>query len=32
MILKVDDRNSVMLITRSRQEIKPGDVFKSVSD
>lgn len=32
MIIKVDDKNSMMLITRSRQEVKPGDVFKSVSD
>ncbi len=32
MIIKVDKKNSMMLITRSRQEVKPGDVFKSVSD
>ena len=32
MILKAFDKNSTMLITRSREEIEAGDVIKSVSD
>jgi len=32
MILKAFDKNATMLITRSREEILPGDIFKSVSD
>jgi hypothetical protein len=32
MVLKAFDKNSTMLITRSREEIIPGDIIKSVSD
>jgi len=32
MILKAFDKNSTLLITRSREEVQPGDIFKSVSD
>lgn len=32
MVLKAFERNSTLLITRSREEIKPGDIVKSVSD
>lgn len=32
MVLKAFDKNSTVLITRMRQEITPGDIFKSVSD
>jgi hypothetical protein len=32
MILKAFEKNATVLITRSREEIVPGDVIKSVSD
>lgn len=32
MILKAFDKNSTVLITRSREEVIPGDIVKSVSD
>jgi hypothetical protein len=32
MVLKTFEKNSTVLITRSREEIIPGDVIKSVSD
>jgi hypothetical protein len=32
MILKTFEKNSTVLITRSREEIVPGDIVKSVSD
>jgi len=32
MILKAFEKNSTLLITRSREEIVPGDIIKSVSD
>jgi hypothetical protein len=32
MILKAFDKNSTLLITQSREEIMPGDIFKSVSE
>ncbi|MCX5862760.1 MAG: LysM peptidoglycan-binding domain-containing protein [Deltaproteobacteria bacterium] len=32
MILKAFEKNSTVLITRTREEIVPGDIFKSVSD
>jgi hypothetical protein len=32
LILKAFDKNSTMLITRSREEVIPGDIIKSVSD
>jgi len=32
MVLKAFEKNSTVLITRSREEILPGDVIKSVSD
>jgi hypothetical protein len=32
MVLKAFEKNSTILITRSREEITPGDIVKSVSD
>ncbi|MBI4966081.1 MAG: LysM peptidoglycan-binding domain-containing protein [Desulfomonile tiedjei] len=32
MVLKAFEKNSTLLITRSREEILPGDIIKSVSD
>lgn len=32
LVLKAFDKNSTMLITRSKEEIIPGDIIKSVSD
>jgi hypothetical protein len=32
MVLKAFSKNSTVLITRSREEILPGDIIKSVSD
>jgi len=32
IILKAFDKNSTMLITKSREEVLPGDIIKSVSD
>jgi len=32
MILKAFEKNSTILITRSREEVIPGDIIKSVSD
>lgn len=32
MVLKAFEKNSTVLITRSREEILPGDIIKSVSD
>ncbi len=32
MVLKVFDRNSTVIITRSREEVVPGDIIKTVSD
>ncbi|HMK33664.1 MAG TPA: hypothetical protein VK463_01260 [Desulfomonilaceae bacterium] len=32
VILKAFDKNSTLLITRSREEVIPGDIIKSVSD
>jgi len=32
MVLKAFEKNSTVLITRSREEIIPGDIIKSVSD
>ncbi len=32
LVLKAFDKNSTLLITRSREEVLPGDVIKSVSD
>ncbi len=32
MVLKAFEKNSTLLITRSHEEIEPGDIIKSVSD
>jgi hypothetical protein len=32
MVLKAFEKNSTLLITRSREEVLPGDIIKSVSD